>query len=165
MISADILFRQGDDAERAERFDLALQCFERGAALGDADCFDRLGMMYDVGRGVAIDKSFAMRCYQRAWRRGSQVAANNIAILYREVGDQRAMFRWFKRAAEPGDGDAHVELAKCYMDGSGVRKSLPNALRQLNAAVNNSRISDDSLEEARALLAAMRPYLVEKKPS
>jgi TPR repeat protein len=161
MVEAEALFRLGDTAEEAGDYVRARQLFEQGAALGHESCLTRLALMFDVGKGVEIDKPFAMRCYRRAWRRGrSQVAANNIAILYREAGNRRAMFRWFKRGAEHGDGDALVELAKCYLGGLGVRRSANEALVRLSAALTSSNISEASREEAAALLAALRPALV-----
>jgi TPR repeat protein len=119
MISTDVLFRIGDAAEAAGDHAAARQAFERGAALGDVICLERLALTFDVGIGVEVDKALAMRCYQRAWRRArSRVAANNIAILYREVGDHRAMFAWFKCAADQGDADALVDLAFCRLNGA-----------------------------------------------
>eukprot|EP01030_Chromulinospumella_sphaerica_P011287 gene11287-11090_t len=75
----------------------ARRCYEQGAALGDPQCLQALGYMYDVGEGVTQDKAQAMTLYRKAWRRGSHAAANNIAVLYREQGKPRLMFRWFER--------------------------------------------------------------------
>jgi uncharacterized protein len=151
MKKANELFRKGDAAEDAGDFSRALLCFEQGAALGDDGCISRLGYMYDVGIGVDIDKTFAMRCYRKGWRCGGN-DANNIAILYREQGNLKAMARWFKRAIERGDEDARVELAKCYLNGDGVRKSVRAAATQLRIAVKAHYITDDGREEAASLL-------------
>src|SRR5579871_6621204 len=99
MAATDLLAEQGDGAEEAGDFALARRSFEEGAALGDEVCLTRLAYMFDVGKGVEIDKQHAMGLYRQAWRRWrSQVAAaSNIAILYREAGNVRAMFRWFAR--------------------------------------------------------------------
>ena len=161
MISTEALFRIGDAAQEAGDHERARCAFERGAALGDVWCLLRLAYMFDIGLGVEADKAFAMRCYQRAWRRGhSDVAANNIAILYREAGDRRAMFRWFVRAAERGDDGAQVDLAKCYLDGIGVRKSVSEGVKRLAAAISGANICEAEREEAEALLAKFRPRLV-----
>ena len=102
------LFQIADTAEDAGDYVLARKSFEHGASLGNADCMSRLARMYDIGLGVKVDKSHAMCLYKRAWRRGSSVAPNNIAILYREQGKRRLMFQWFKRAVDWNDGDALV---------------------------------------------------------
>ena len=160
MVSTDALFRIGDNAEEAGDYDLARQSFERAASLGNADCLSRLAYMYDVGLGVEIDKPLAMKLYKQAWRRGSHVAANNIAILYREQGKHRHMFEWFQRAADANDGDAEVELAKSFLGGQGVRRSPQHALRCLAAAINSNYITEAGREEAQAILETLRPRSV-----
>jgi TPR repeat protein len=152
MSEAEELFTRGDAAEDAGDLDFALRCFKRGAALGDAACLERLGHMHDVGNGVEVDKQFAMRCYQKAWRRGGLCAANNIAILYREQGDAKAMAAWFKRAIERGDEDARVELAKCYLNGDGVGRSVSTASLHLRLAIKAHYITQSGQEEAATLL-------------
>ncbi len=161
VINCEALFRLGDAAEDAGDFQMARRSFERGAELGDQLCLDRLAHQLDVGLGGESDKPLAMRYYRRAWRLGSHTAANNIAILYREAGKRRAMFQWFKRALERGDLDANLQLAKCYLAGTGVRKSVELALRHLAATVSNESVFESSREEAEALLAQFRPAAVE----
>lgn len=160
MVSTDALFRIADAAEEAGNYELARQSFERAASLGCAECLTRLAYMFDVGLGVEVDKSHAMQLYKQAWRRGSQAAANNIAILYREQHQHRLMFQWFLRAAKAGDDDALVELAKCYRDGVGVRRSGQDALRCLALAMSSDCITQASLEDAQALMEGMRPRTV-----
>jgi uncharacterized protein len=160
MISTDALFRIGDAAEESGDYDLARASFEKGASFGDEVCLTRLARMFDLGLGCEADRAAAMRCYQKAWRRGSEIAANNIAILYREAGNPRAKFRWFKRAVDRGDEDANVELAKCYLHGIGVRRSLYLGVRCLAAASSGADVFEATREEAAALLAQFRPKLI-----
>lgn len=161
MISTEALFRIGDAAAEAGDHERARRSFEQGAALGDVPCLMRLGYMFDLAMGVERDTAFAMRCYQQAWRReGSEAAANNIARLYSEAGNSRAMFRWFKRAADHGDDGAQVDLAKCYLRGVGVRKSVDEAVKCLAAALAGANICEAERKEAAALLAEFRPRLV-----
>jgi len=161
MVTTDALFRIGDAAEEAGDFDLALRSFERGSSFGSAECLTRLAYLYDEGLGVEVDKPLAMKLYRRAWRRhGSTGAANNIAILYRELGRYRDMFGWFQRAARGGDDGAQLDLAKCYLEGVGVRKNVQLALRCLAIADGGVHISEEERDEARALLAVLGPRLV-----
>ncbi len=156
MPSVDLLLEQGYAAEEAGNYAHARACFEQGAALGDAICWTRLAYMFDTGIGVPIDKAEAMRCYRQAWRQRSTVAANNIAIIYRERGNRRAMFQWFMRGALEGDGGQELEVGKCYMKGSGVRCDLELALRWLASAARSNHICEADREEAEALLAGLR---------
>lgn len=161
VIETEVLFRLADAAQDAGDHELARQSFERGAALGDTASLTRLALIYDVGVGVAPDRVRAMSLYQRAWRLGRDaVAANNIAILYKEGGRRREMFRWFQRSAGTGDGSAHLSMAKCYLDGSGVRSNPQSALRCLAVAAGSFYISGDEREEAQALLKTLAPNVV-----
>ncbi|WP_354087663.1 tetratricopeptide repeat protein [Brevundimonas faecalis] len=161
MIETEALFRIADAAENAGDHDLARRSFERCAALGDTGALVRLAYIHDEGIGVPVDKSLAMRLYQRAWRRDKDAAAaNNIAILYRDKGRFRAMFRWFRRTAEAGDGGGHLDMAKCYLDGSGVRKNLQLALRHLAVAAGSDDITEYEREQAQALLKTLAPRSV-----
>ncbi|NBW11315.1 MAG: sel1 repeat family protein [Caulobacteraceae bacterium] len=161
MIENRLLWRWGYEAAEAGDHDRARAIHERSIALGDAQAWFSLGCLYDMG--PKPDPAEAMRCYQRCWRAGFPIAANNIAILYREAGDRRRMAQWFRRAAESGqDHDAALQLARCYLDGTGVRRSLPQAVRWLAVAASapEDAITDDGREEARRLLAAHRPHAV-----
>jgi TPR repeat protein len=160
MINTDALLNIAHEAGEAGNFDLARQCYERGAALGDAHCLQALGYMYDAGLGVPQDKALAMKFYRRAWRGGSHAAALNIAVHYREQGKPAIMFRWFERVALAGDGSAQFEMAKCYLDGTGVRRDPQAALRCLVAAIRSSFITEHEREEAQGLLDTLRPRQV-----
>jgi len=161
MADTDALLRIAYDAAEAGNFEHARRSYESGAALGDAMCLQALGYMYDVGEGVAADKPVAMKLYRKAWKRGSHAAATNIAILYREMGNKRTMFRWYQRVASAGDGSAQLEMARCYMSGTGVRKDTQAALRCLAVANGSDYITEYEREEAQAMLAALKPQSVE----
>ncbi len=161
MADVELLLSAGYDA--AERGDLAhaRRCFEQAAALGDPYGWFQLGLMHDIGEGVAADKDFAMRAYRRAWRTARHCgSANNIAILYKERGQHRQMAEWFRRGAEAGDGDAYFELAKCYRDGVGVRRSQEQTLRCLAAVLSSDYVCEDSVEQAEAMMLEFRPRAV-----
>jgi hypothetical protein len=157
MVDTRALFQIGDAAEEAGNFAHARTAFERGAALGDADCLSRLAYLFDTGRGVEADKAIAMRLYQRAWRKERNVmAGSNIAILYRERQHWQPMFRWWQRVATTGDGSSELEMAKCYLRGRGVKRDLQAALRCLAAAEGSAYISDYERDLARRLLRKLR---------
>ena len=161
MVETDVLFRIADAAEDDDRLDFARQLFERGAALGNVECLTRLARLHDAGLGTSVNKREAMRLFRQAWRQGSSVvAANNIAILYREVGNHRAMFRWFQRAADAGDGSAQLDLAKCYLEALGVRGDSARALRCLAVAIQSIYITEAQREEAVILMEGLAPHSV-----
>jgi uncharacterized protein len=112
--------------------------------------------MFDNGIGCDVDKPRAMRCYRRAWRARDAVAAKNIGVLYHEAGNRRGMFRWFKRAAGAGDDGAFVEIAKCFLDGIGVRKDADAAKTALTRAIDGT-LSVAEREAAEGILSKLQP--------
>jgi hypothetical protein len=160
MLETAALLRIACDAAEAGNFDHARQCYETGAALGDAVCLHNLGYMYDVGEGVTADKAMAMGLYQKAWRRGGHVSGTNIAILYREMGKKRQMFRWYERVARAGDGSAQLEMAKCFLGGTGVRMDIMAALRCLAVANASDDLTECERNEVQLLLAELKPEIV-----
>ena len=71
-----------------------------------------------------------MYWYRRAVRQGQAAAANNIGTIYRDEGRLRLAIRWFAKAADLGDGDALLEMAKLY---AGPLDEGPNARRAAHA--------------------------------
>ena len=130
----------------------AFRLFQRGANAGSVGCMLDLGYFYDVGIGTRSDKAKAMYWYKRAHRMKHPAAASNIAVLYKEQSKNRLAFQWYKRSAEFGDGDSTLELAKHYLSGQGVRRSVPWAKKQLRAAISSKSTTPASLAEVRALL-------------
>ncbi|PZQ62632.1 MAG: hypothetical protein DI570_10040 [Phenylobacterium zucineum] len=159
MIDAELLLLRGISAEEAGDYDTARLCFRQAADFGDAVGLNCLAYMFDVGLGAPPDKAEAMRLYRRAWRLGSFAAANNIAVLYREAGRRRQAHQWFVRAAEAGDGDACLEVAKGLIAGDGVRRSAEIGMRWLQAVATSGCSSEDAEEEAAALLQILGPKL------
>ena len=78
---------------------------------------------------------------RKAFRAGDPCAAHNIAITYRENGDVRTAFTWFRRAARAGDGDALIQLGIHYYWGKGVRSNPRAAVRCFRAAIKAKNIS------------------------
>ena len=61
----------------------------------------------------------AIRRLKKKLRLGDSTASNNIAIAYRELGDFRRAFQWWRRTAGPKDGDAWLEVGYCLQYGIG----------------------------------------------
>ena len=167
MVNTEALFRIGDAAQDEGNFALARQSFERGAALGDAECLCRLAYMFDIGRGVDTDKAAAMRFYQRAWRRGSTTAGMNIAILYRERRNSPAMFRWWKRVADTGRRERSVRDGKMLSErhrreaGRAGRASVPGCSYPLvihnRGGARRGRSASRHSSPAQGLTSAFHP--------
>ncbi|WP_158290308.1 tetratricopeptide repeat protein [Ramlibacter sp. WS9] len=130
----------------------AFRLYRSDAARGGSSCKLNLGYFYDEGIGTRQNKRLARHWYLRAYRAGDSAAATNIAILYRERGRDRMMFKWFRKSSRMGDGDADVDVAKLYLAGCGTGKSIPMAKLHLHNAIASNHITEAGREEAEELL-------------
>ncbi|MFZ6844351.1 tetratricopeptide repeat protein [Undibacterium sp. RuTC16W] len=144
--------------EAWERGDLqrAFYCFLAGAELDLPGCMTNLGYFYDAGLAIRADKSKAMYWYKRAYRLGSASAAANLAMLHRERRRFRLMCRCLYLSAALGDGDAQLDLGKCYLTGQGVSKSRRMARRCFLQALKSDQITPAGRADAQKLLHRMR---------
>ena len=80
---------------------------------------------------------------------------SNVAAAYRILGNFRLAARWYKRAAEQGDGDAMTDWGYCLQHGVGIRKDERAAERAYRSAIASKWITDYAREEAMYHLAVL----------
>jgi TPR repeat protein len=134
----------------------AFRLFREMAEAGDFHSYLNLGYFYDVGLGTSKSRTVALRWYRRAYRAGDSAGASNIATVYRDQGRHRAAFDWLRRAAAMNDGDAELEVAKCYLAGLGVARHRGHALAAIKRALASRSITEASREEAAHLSRQIR---------
>jgi|SRR5947208_9594742 len=89
-----------------------------------------------------------------ALRGGDSTAANNLAATYRQLGNRRRSFHWWKRAAETrGGDDAWLEVGYCCQYGIGVRRDGSIAISSYRKAIRRYYVNDYQREEARYHMA------------
>jgi TPR repeat protein len=126
----------------------AAQWFRRGAEHGSGPLQNYLGILLGNGHGVRKNVEEALLWLRKAFRAGVPCAAQNIAITYRENGDLKTAFKWFRRAAEAGDGDALIQLGIHYYWGKGVRRNPRAAVQCFRAATKVKNISGMGRDDA-----------------
>ncbi len=137
-----------DTGDLPRAFQLFLSCVRQG----DSGAMFGLGYFYDEGLGTPRSKYQARFWYRKARHAGDFVAANNLAILFRERHAHRSAFHWFHKAALDGDGDAWVEMAKYHLEGRGTPVSKASARECLRRAIRSRFITPAGREEAQSLL-------------
>ena len=97
--------------------------------------------------------------YIRKWRpfavRGDNLTMPNVAAAYRILGKLRLAAKWYRRAAERGDGDAMTDWAYCLQHGAGVRRDEASAEQAYRSAIASESITQSSREEAMYYLAVI----------
>jgi hypothetical protein len=126
----------------------AAQWFRLAAERGSTPAQNSLGVLLGNGNGVRKNVEEALLWLKKSFRAGDSCAAQNIAITYRENGDLQTAFKWFRRAAEAGDGDALIELGIHYYWGKGVRRNPRAAVRCFRNATKAKNISGVGRDDA-----------------
>jgi uncharacterized protein len=121
------------------RYAEALEDWQKAAETGDAEAALYIGLLYDVGRGVAQDAQTARRWYGVAAALGNPVATFNIGVVYDSgVGvprDSALAAEWYKKAAAEGMGRAAYNLGLMYETGDGVPRDRDQAVQYFRKAL------------------------------
>jgi TPR repeat protein len=150
------LFSQS--AKREENGDLqsAFRLYLAGAKAGDTGCQLNVGNYYDAGPGVRRSRSAALYWYKRAYRRGVSSAASNIGVLWRNDNKPKRALEWFQKAVRLGDDEAHLEIAKYYLQNKG---KPAKAIHHLKKVHPSKWVTEAGVEEAVKLLKQARKQL------
>ena len=122
----------------AGQFAEAVQSWRQAADAGSSTAALYLGVMYDVGQGVAHNYTEALDWYRRAGEAGSAPGLFNVGVMYdagRGVPVDRVMAaQWYERAAAAGFGRASYNLALLLQTGDGVPRDPGRAITLFRAA-------------------------------
>ncbi|HEY0017948.1 MAG TPA: tetratricopeptide repeat protein [Longimicrobium sp.] len=114
--------RKTNDSSHRE----ALIWFQKAADAGSIEARVDLGMMLELGRGVARNPVEALKWYRFAAAGGSPRGMSAVGQSYHEgIGvarDYRMAMVWYHRAAKAGSADAMNNIGVLYENGLGVRK-------------------------------------------
>ncbi len=114
------------------RSTLALVCYRRSAALGNAHGMNQLGNLYWDGRGLPRSTTQALTWYRKAADLGDIDAMYNIGYAYSSgIGvsrDFKKALIWQRKAAGGGDPDAMDAIGYAYWEGHGVLQDYRQAL-------------------------------------
>ncbi|MBS4095954.1 MAG: sel1 repeat family protein [Sulfuricella sp.] len=136
-----VLYANGDGGK--EKNDkLAAYWFERAAEGGNPYAQQKLGDLYEAGRGVPLNLKVAADWREKAARRGNVDAQAKLGKMYLEGRgvdkDYRQAESWLNRAAVEGSGEAQFLLGKMYHLGIGVERNREIAGNWLAKAAAHS---------------------------
>lgn len=149
------LFAKANESWDAGDLRGAFELFSVAAKNGDASSQNSLGYFYDHGIGIKKNHENAFLWYRRSARQGDVCAISNIAISFRDKGDLKKARIWFRKALMLGDMDAALELGKLHIQ-SKTRGFANRARKYLSMAKSAKNISDESREEADALISELK---------
>ncbi len=123
------------------------QWLRRAAAHGAAAAQNNLGILLGNGDQVRKNVPEALYWLKRAFRAGDCCAAQNIAITYRQIGDLKSAFNWFRKSAKSSDGDALIQLGIHYYWGKGTRKNAKAAVACFRRAAKVKNICESGRDD------------------
>lgn len=131
----------------------AVGWYRKSASAGFSSAQISLGNCLSKGRGIRRNVTEALRWYKRALRneKSCWAAATNIATVYRDRGNNRRAFYWYKRAADYGDRDAFVEVGFRLYHGIGVKRAPKEAVCYYRKAIASkiiTQITEGGREDA-----------------
>ncbi len=132
----------------------ALTSYQHAAEQKDPIGQFDLGLIYEKGKGRAVDFVKAKELYQQAADSGHRQAMVQLAGLYfnGSLGerDEQEALAWYRKAAELGDRDALYQLGLLAETGVAIKLDFPEAIRYYQQASDKGN--------AKAMLALARIY-------
>jgi TPR repeat protein len=116
----------------------AVSWYEKGIALGSADCQAALGYMHYLGKGVPEDDTKAHELFQLASLQGDGWGTYLLGLTY-EGGhgvdkDLKLAFDCFVQAAEKQDANATFKVGRAHLLGEGTEKNKGAAVKWFRQA-------------------------------
>ena len=154
-------FKEGANAYNTKNYSLAMKEIVPLAKAGNADAQHLLGLMYYMGRGVAIDYRAALAWHRKAAEQGQADAQYVVGAMYYTgnavSADPKQAVTWFRSAASQGHAEAQHALALMYRYHAGglpADKVLAYMLFKLAAAGGNANAAQQRAELARRMTQA-----------
>lgn len=106
-----------------------------------------VGYCLRTGFGVEKDMQAGLEYYYRAAKMQNSQAQLNLGFCFRNGNsgvqkDPIEAFHWFLSAAQQGHHNAERMVAHCYLDGTGIRTNLRDALRWAELAQQHEKSSN-----------------------
>lgn len=111
----------------------AMVCYERGAALGNDECREKLGMLYFEGEEIEPDYTTAFKLFSELLEKGTLKSVCQLAFLYQNgLGcekNEEAAVKLYQKALEcEKSGGAYYELGNLYEKGTQIHRDLEKAV-------------------------------------
>lgn len=130
--------------------------YSKAADSGDATAQYNLGLIYENGKGVEVDRQKAKSLYLQAAEQGYGKAMSQLAGLYFKgiggIRDEQQSLYWYKKAAELNDNNALYQLGLFSETGVVIKLSYADALSYYQKA------ADMGNDKAKLALARMYQY-------
>ncbi|KAI8373297.1 hypothetical protein BD560DRAFT_394557 [Blakeslea trispora] len=137
----EFLYQEGLRLYCKQLYTDAFYCFENAANLDHPPSMVKIGRMYELGEGLALDYQEALYWYRKAAYLEFSGAELCLGVFYEEGKglrkDTAAASIWYKKAASQGSVEAAFKLGCLYYRGEGVLENKEKALKLLLEAAKH----------------------------
>ena len=128
------LYNEAQSAYESKDYKTALEKYRKSADLGYAKAMCKVALMYRKGKGTSKDSNEAINWYIKAVELGDTTAMVELGHIYRNGSktiqqDFYKAAKYFKQAAEAGDGNGMNGLGMLYDLGQGVAEDKELAFK------------------------------------
>ena len=136
------------DRGLSQDYTKALELWHRAGELGSARSYFNIGIAYDNGRGVEVNKKKARHYFELAAMQGHVNARHNLGGIEGKAGKHDLALRHFMIAVKDGDSDSLKAIRIMYLNGHATKDDYTNALRLYQAYLDD--IKSDQRDNAAA---------------
>ena len=113
--------------------DKAFELWNRAGELGSADAYCNIGLAYQCGQGVDVDKKKALYYYELAAMGGDEFARHDLGETEVKEGNMDRALKHFMIAARDGEHDSLKNIKTMYKNGYTTKDDYAKALRSYQA--------------------------------
>lgn len=132
-------YQAAQQFKQHNQFKQAFTQYQKAAQQGHAQAQWQLAWLYRQGRGTAENYAMAAHWFAQAAQQDVTGAAFYAGLMHYYLGDTQQALRWYFKASEQDDVEAHIRLADLYL-----RSAIP--LPSVN--VNPQRLAREYYQKA-----------------
>jgi len=152
-MTAQQIWDQGVSLAQRNRLAESAATFLKCSEMGNVRCTSALGLCYDQGRGVPLDRTRAVWYLTRAANGGNRGAQDQLGVYWEEgevlPQDMKKAMEWYMKSAQQGMPEAERRIGLAYELGEILPRSRPLAIEWLSKA--GAQGDGESAELARLL--------------
>ena len=151
-----VCYRDGTDGYPQD-YKKALELWHRAAELDNADACASIGVAYEDGEGVEIDKKKAVHYFELGAMKGCVSARHNLGILEEQKGNMDRALKHYMIAVRGGYADSlQRRIKELYAKGYATKDDYTTALRLYQTYLDE--IKSNQRDEAAAAREENRYY-------
>ena len=107
----------------------ALELFHQASELGCAGAYVSIGVAYEHGEGVEVDKKKAKHYGEVAAIGGNEIAGYNLGVYEEKAGNMDRAIKHYMIAVQSGHSNSLKRIKILYLDGHATKDDYTKALR------------------------------------